>query len=212
MDGIEEAVAPFRGTSVFGDLLTVWNYYRSIEHDFSEFESTFGIACPSRCGRCCERFIPDVTYLEALLIAFYLTSVKKEDISYLDGWSLSHVSCPLLDGSTKRCRAYAVRPIICRVFCSAASQTKNGLSFRGCHLSTDMPHMVREISDKELKASHIRIPVMSEYGEKIRQLQEWNTETKLLDEAVIDLSAKLELLRRILAESGDDDDFTPQAS
>lgn len=75
-----------------------------------------------------------------------------------------------------------------------------------------MPHMVREISDKELKASHIRIPVMSEYGEKIRQLQEWNTETKLLDEAVIDLSAKLELLRRILAESGDDDDFTPQAS
>ena len=72
------------------------------------------------------------------------------------------------------------------------------------------------LAQAELQCAEIRqsyeTKAKERYGEKIRQLQEWNTETKLLDEAVIDLSAKLELLRRILAENGDDDDFTPQAS
>ena len=204
MDRIEEAVSALRNTSIYDEMLTVWNYYKSIENDFSQFEEAFSIRCPDRCGQCCERFIPDVTYLEGLLIAFYISFVEKRDISYLAGWSESHTGCPLFNNDTKRCTVYSVRPVICRVFCSAASETKDGLSFRGCF------NMERNLDDRTLKEKEIHIPVMSEYGEKIRSLQEWDTETMLLDEAIISITSKLMLIRSFIDENGDD--FTPQAS
>lgn len=206
---ISEAIKPFRNTSIYDELLTIWNYYESIENDFTVFERRFGISCPESCGRCCQRFIPDVTYLEALIMAFNLAMVRKEDLSYLQGWHGSHECCPLFNEETKRCRAYEVRPVVCRVFCSAASETKHGIAFRGCHLTTEPEKMAGEIRESELLSAGIRIPVMSEYGERVRQLQEWNTETELLDDAILAAASKLELLKRVLQESGDD--FTPQA-
>ena len=70
--------------------------------------------------------------------------------------------------------------------------------------------MERNLDDRTLKEKEIHIPVMSEYGEKIRSLQEWDTETMLLDEAIISITSKLMLIRSFIDENGDD--FTPQAS
>lgn len=210
-NSIEDAAADFAGTTVYDDAIAVFRYYRSIEDDFSEFERTFGIACPEICGRCCEHFIPDVTYLEALAVAFYLIEIEHRDVAYLAGWHNDHDGCPLLDAKSKRCIAYKARPIICRVFCSAASKTKKGLAFHGCHLSSDPGSMVGCIDERKLKAAGIYIPVMSDYGEKIRQLQKENAKTMLLDDAVQDVASKLTLIRSFLGND-DDDDFTPQAS
>ena len=122
MDEIEQAVSLFRGTSVHDDVLTVWNYYKSIENDFTDFEKSFSITCPARCGRCCENFIPDVTYLEALAAGFYVFIIENRDVSFLTDWKSRHTCCPLFDCETKRCSAYRVRPVICRTFSSAASK------------------------------------------------------------------------------------------
>lgn len=207
MDEIEQAVSLFRGTSVHDDVLTVWNHYKSIENDFTDFEKSFSVTCPARCGRCCENFIPDVTYLEALAAGFYIFIIENMDVSFLSDWKSRHTCCPLFDCETKRCSAYRVRPVICRTFSSAASRTKNGLSFRSCHLSTDAHRNAVQIGEKELNTPGIRIPVMGEYGEKIRQLHQMDTRVMLLDEALIEIAGKLELLKRIIFEK----DESPQA-
>ena len=190
-------IEDFEGTSIGEDVGKVYAFYSDIEHDFDDFQAEFGIRCPSVCGHCCENFIPDVTYLEALAIAYELFAVQGRDMSWVEGWSRTHKGCPLFNTETKRCLAYFVRPVVCRVFCSAASRLKNGLSFRGCRLSEKPDEMVAFLDDKALSSSSVPVPVMDEYGEKIRSLNEFKSETKLLDEAIPDIIGKLSLIRGI---------------
>ena len=79
MDDLDE----YRGTALYDDLVRIRSYYASIEHDFDIFTGHFSISCPTVCGRCCERFIPDVTRLEALAIAQTLVDVQGRDLDFL---------------------------------------------------------------------------------------------------------------------------------
>ncbi len=197
MNGIIKELDRYRGTSVHDELSAILEYYHSIEHDFDDFCSSFGIRCPGVCGRCCERFIPDITRLEALALAFTLVDVQKRDISFLHGWSTEHDCCPLYNMDTHRCTVYGARPVICRVFCSSASRTKEGLSFRGCRLSTEPEGMVKSLDAAALSRSTVRVPVMGDYGEAVDQMQA-SSSRRLLDEAVLDEASRLYLVKSIL--------------
>lgn len=189
------------GTSVHDDLVTILDYYRSIENDFDEFASVFRIHCPENCGHCCEHFIPDITRLEALAIAYTLVDERNEGISFLDGWAESHECCPLYDMETHRCKAYAVRPVICRTFFSAASRTRHGLSFRGCSRAG----IEEDLDEKTLLAGGIDIPVMGDYGEKVDTMQVECTRM-LLDDAVLSAASRLSLTRFLASGNGEGED------
>ena len=203
MNGIIKELDRYRSTSVHDELSAILEYYHSIEHDFDDFCSSFGIRCPGVCGRCCERFIPDITRLEALALAFTLVDVQKRDISFLHGWSAGHDCCPLYNRDAHRCTVYGARPVICRVFCSSASRTKEGLSFRGCRFSVQPEGMPASLSDKALSSAGFHVPVMSDYGEKIDSLQA-SSERILLDDAVLSAWSKIRLIQSICL-TGDDE-------
>ena len=210
MDGIEGTLKTFSGTSVYDELKTILSYYTSIEHDFDDFTRAFSIHCPDVCGRCCQVFIPDVTYLEALAVAFHIVMVQGRDVSYLETWRDGHRSCPLYDEETHRCSAYAVRPIVCRVFGSAATATREGLSFGGCRLPVAPNDRIARIGHDELVSSGVKIPVMGDYGEAVDSMQR-SSKRRLLDEAILDCAAKLIFMKRMVQES-DDDPSSPLAS
>ena len=202
MNGIIKELDRYRSTSVHDELSVILEYYHSIEHDFDDFCSSFGISCPEVCGRCCERFIPDITRLEALALAFTLVDVQKRDISFLQNWSAEHDCCPLYNQDTHRCTVYGARPVICRVFCSSTSRMKEGLSFRGCRLSTEPGKMVASIDAETLSHSAVRVPVMGDYGEAVDQMQA-SSSRRLLDEAVLDEVSRLSLVKSILESDQD---------
>lgn len=193
----------FEGTSLYSDVCTINSYYSSIENDFDAFSDTFNIHCPAVCGRCCEHFIPDITYLEALALAWELGIRQDRDLDFLIDWHRNHDYCPLYNAVTHRCTAYAVRPVICRVFCSSASRTKEGLSFRGCRLSVQPEGMPASLSDKALSSAGFHVPVMSDYGEKIDSMQA-SSERILLDDAVLSAWSKIRLIQSI-SLTGDDE-------
>lgn len=186
----------FAGTSVYGQLRSVIVFYDSLRQDILPFEAEFCISCPAECGRCCEHFLPDVTHLEALYLAFFMIEVQKRDISFLSDWN-GRLSCPLFDSSSKRCTAYEARPLVCRLFNSAASLTKSGLSFRSCRMTTE-PEKSHGISSDDLERSKVRVPVMSRYGEMLEAMQE-DGKTELLDKAVPDAAMKLMLIKNIIS-------------
>lgn len=194
MDDFDE----YRGTALYDDLVRIRSYYAAIEHDFDLFTGHFSISCPTVCGHCCERFIPDLTRLEALAIAQTLVDVQGRDLDFLEGWSRSHSACPLYDSSSHRCTAYAVRPIVCRVFCSAASRTRRGLRFGGCALPEEGSR-VDAIDEEGLTSSGIRIPLMDEYGEAVDELQS-SCERRLMDEAVLEEAGRIMLYKSMMSQ------------
>lgn len=193
---MEKELEYFKGTAVYGQLRSVIAFYDSLRQDILPFETEFCISCPAACGRCCEHFLPDVTHLEALYLAFFMIEIQKRDISFLSDWN-GRLSCPLFDSFSKRCTAYEARPLVCRLFNSAASLTKSGLSFRSCRM-TNEPEKAHGISSDDLERSKVRVPVMSHYGEMLDALQE-DGKTELLDKAVPDAAMKLMLIKNIIS-------------
>lgn len=193
---MEKELEYYKGTSVYGKLRSVIAFYDSLRQDILPFETEFCISCPAECGRCCEHFLPDVTHLEALYIAFFLIEIQKRDISFLSDWN-GRLSCPLFDSFSKRCTAYEARPLVCRLFNSAASRTKSGLSFRSCRMTTE-PEKAHGISSDDLERSKVRVPVMSHYGEMLESMQE-DGKTELLDKTVTNEAMKLMLIKNIIS-------------
>jgi Fe-S-cluster containining protein len=59
-------------------MVSLAKLYDQIEEKTSRFCFEHAIACGPGCGMCCEHFMPDITALEARLVAAYLLLVKKD--------------------------------------------------------------------------------------------------------------------------------------
>ena len=178
--------------------------YEHIEVETDRFKDEFSIHCAPGCGTCCEHFNPDITDLEASLVAAHLLvdSEKRPLIERLYREGVDEGPCPLYDKDTPyHCTVYVVRPLICRLFGASSSCDKNGRpAFRRCKYNSEETMPSSLTFDKP-------VPMMQHYSYALRGLDEGNVD--VLSKKVREMVEQLQFLISLI-ESGDDD--SPLAS
>lgn len=177
MDEFLSIINQLQGSSISSQWLDLLELYNDIDQHSHLFTTTLDISCPPSCGTCCEHFIPDVTYLEASLIAAYLLFIKKDAslISLMDP-TYEGEGCPLYNKEEAyHCQIYPVRTMVCRLFGAAPSKTKyNTPIFRKCKYNSDA-------SQKSLIES-------GEIIEKVKEIQTMQDASSRLNSLVLDTS------------------------
>lgn len=171
--------------------------YDTIERETAAFRHAFGVHCPDGCGICCEHFVPDLTELEASLIAAYLLFVHaKEGFSITDAFRNAGDSsgCPLYDpDSSFHCTVYPARGMVCRLFGACPSEDKLGKAvFRACKYNTDGASP-RFIDSAMFAVKGCDVPTMHAYGIQFSALEQTLTAKPLAD-AVLDEIGRLRFL------------------
>ncbi|MCR5760665.1 MAG: YkgJ family cysteine cluster protein [Sphaerochaetaceae bacterium] len=203
----EKIIGLLGDTSLGKSLSELSEIYDRIEEETEEFCSTFNIHCKSGCGTCCEHFIPDITSVEAKMVASYILLIKR-DIALIDKVNKpSDGICPLYNKDNPyHCQVYAARPLICRLFAQCPSRMKDGsASFRRCKFEggSRMPEKLDFPSSETVKT-------MDDYGIQVRSID--NT-VEDLDKAVSKAISEVALLASLLgilgSSSGGDSNPTP---
>ncbi len=214
MDSIGELCTAYSGTYAGEGMAALARLYQQIEEETSLFCFEHGIACGPGCGTCCEHFMPDITALEARLVAAYLL-LEKRDTSLMyrlvEFKEATTGPCPLYrEDSPYHCSVYPVRPLICRLFgvCANGDKQGNGV-FRRCRYNAEgsMPLYLEFGPD---------VPVMQDYAYALRALDSSGAKDALLPKAILEQLEQLSFLSAMLSGQGDDsnpdDNPTPQAS
>ena len=211
----ERIVEMFGDTHLGISLAELSRIYDQVEEESDSFCSTYNVHCTSGCGSCCEHFIPDITPIEARMVAAYLllTPGNLALIDRVQAGALDH--CPLYDENNPyHCQVYSVRPLICRLFGQCASRMKNGSAvFHRCRFEGGraMPEKLEFSSDSGIKT-------MDEYGIMIHALDSGNgDDVEDLDAAVSSALSEVSMIAKYLglssSSSGNgDDDSTPTPS
>lgn len=212
MDSIGEICTSFSGTYAGAGMEELAALYDLIEKQTSQFCNEFSIACGPGCGTCCEHFMPDITDLEARLVAAYLLLIKRDDRlieRLVEERDSTTGPCPLYRAdSPYHCSVYPARPLICRLFGACANGDKQGNAiFRRCryNLEETMPLALQLGPD---------VTVMQDYSYALRGIDSSGGDGEFLPKAIL---AQLEQLSFLIAmietdRSNPDDTPTPQAS
>lgn len=201
---ISQIIKAFEETHHHQSMNQLATLYAEIEEQTSRFRDEYSIACGPGCGTCCEHFNPDITALEASLVAAYLLleESKRPLIERLYAEGVDEGPCPLYNkDSIYHCSVYEVRPLICRLFGSSASLDKSGNAvFRRCKYNVEgtMPALLT--FDKP-------VATLQSYSYALRSLDGQGVD--LLSTQVRALVEQLQFLISLL-DSGDDD--SPLAS
>ena len=209
----ERIVEMFGDTYMGRSLAELSSLYDQVEEENSSFCSEYGIHCTDGCGECCEHFMPDITPLEARLIAAYILLIAK-DISLVDKvqqTGLGH--CPLYDRENPyHCHVYSVRPLVCRLFGQCASRAKDGSKvFLRCRFEGG-----KAMPGRLLFTPESPVRTMDDYGIKLQALDSGSGErVQDLDDAVSSSLSEVSMVASYLGlkrSSSDDDDSTPTPS
>ncbi|MBR1919780.1 MAG: YkgJ family cysteine cluster protein [Spirochaetales bacterium] len=209
----ERIVEMFGDTYMGRSLAELSSLYDQVEEENSSFCSEYGIHCTGGCGSCCEHFMPDITPLEARMIASYILLMTK-DFSLVDKVQqigLGH--CPLYDRENPyHCQVYSVRPLVCRLFGQCASRAKDGSKvFIRCRFEGG-----KAMPEKLLFTPESPVRTMDEYGIKLQALNSGSGEdVQDLDVAVTNSLGEVAMVASYLGlkrNSSDDDDSTPTPS
>lgn len=214
MDSIGDICIAFSGTYAGEGMASLAKLYDQIEEETARFCSENSIACGPGCGSCCEHFMPDITALEARLVAAYLLLVKKDTAlmdKMADNRESSDGPCPLYNfDSPFHCSVYPARPLICRLFgvCANGDKQGNGV-FRRCRYNKEATMPLHLNFGPE-------VPVMQDYSYALRALDSSGTSVALLPKAILEQLEQLSFLSSMLSGQDDninpDDTPTPQAS
>ncbi len=213
METARDRIVERLGASHLGECLCeLSGIYNQIEEESSEFCDRNCIHCTPGCGSCCEVFTPDITPVEAKMVAAYLL-LEKKDIALIDKVQQPNPDhCPLYDENNPfHCQVYPARPLICRLFGQCASRMKDGsAAFHRCKFEGGklMPEKLVFSADSGVKT-------MDEYGIQIHSLDSGEGDdvedlnlavSKALNEVAMTAS-----YLGILGSSSDndDDDSTP---
>ena len=193
MKNIEKAIELLEGTSISETLSSLKTFYEKSQGEIDSFTTHTCIGCPSGCGSCCERFMPDITEAEAMMVAAEI--LMRDNPMYLkrrleNAKGRTVGPCPLYDfDNDHHCMVYEARPLICRLFANSCFPDKNGrATFRSCHLNPDF----RGLEDGALEEYEGKIPVMGEYGIQLRSLDGNSEDTEMMPEAVLKAAAMIE--------------------
>ena len=193
MENIASDLDYLKGTSIERNIRNIEDFYRDVNEKLSAFSLKEGIRCPTGCGMCCERFLPDVSKLESLYLAYniLLSERKTEIISRLnESKEQKNGPCPLYDCDNDfHCMCYDARPLICRLFASSCFPGKNGESkFAFCHLNTDFKGPDKVPADA---------PVMGVFGQRMICLEDNDNITEFLPLRVLKDISLIEFYSRL---------------
>jgi Fe-S-cluster containining protein len=208
----DRIIRMLEGTFIGESLEALSSLYDDVEDETESFCNTYSIHCGEGCGTCCEHFMPDITPLEARMVASYILLVR-HDLALVDrvmhSEGMDH--CPLYDKEHPfHCTVYPARPLICRLFAQCASANKEGKAeFRRCRYNTEET-MPEHLSFLE------KVPVMGDYGIRLRCLDGGDEEVDDLSIAVEKALPAIQIVWALAGTAlGDDDDDsnpTPVAS
>ena len=189
---MQNLLEDLKDMEVFKELGAISVFYENVDKELSTFPNRFGVFCKKGCGECCAHFIPDLTYLESLFIAYHvLTSEKREMlVSRLEERKGSTTApCPFYDvNSELHCMIYLARGLVCRLFNSSFFLDKYRKPvFKACRFGGDD-------KDINLEFAHPDVPLMSKYGEELEGLYGNTTGTKLLTFSVLSEIDKILML------------------
>ncbi len=213
MDSERDRIVGLFGTTHLGESLAeLSRIYDQVEEESSSFCRSYNIHCTSGCGSCCEHFMPDVTPLEARMIAAYLL-LKPGNLPLISRVQEGHDHCPLYDENNPyHCQVYSVRPLICRLFGQCASRMKDGSAvFHRCRFEggRKMPEKLEFSEDSDIRT-------MDVYGIMVRSLDSGSgDEVSDLDDALISALSEVSMIASYLglsSGSDDGDDSTPTPS
>ena len=213
MGGIEEICTAFSGTYAGEGMALLAGLYEQIERETTLFCTEYAIACGNGCGSCCEHFMPDITALEARLVAANLLLLKKGAHlvdSMADARKNTSGPCPLYSAESPfHCSVYPVRPLICRLFGACASGDKEGNGvFRRCRYNREETMPLHLTFGPE-------VVVMQDYSYALRALDSSAAKVALLPDAILEQMEQLSFLAAMVEKGGNtnpDDSPTPQAS
>ncbi|MGM9874115.1 MAG: YkgJ family cysteine cluster protein [Bacilli bacterium] len=191
----EKLLNILKNSEIKNEIDIVDNIYSSLEKKQEDFCQTFCIHCENGCGKCCEHFTPDITYLEAIYIAYGLIIEGKDLIVYdkLKKWDDNTIYCPFYDfaNNEHHCTIYYYRPLICRLFGASAVKDKNGKPiFKKCKWNK----MGKDVSTEEFLSHPNSLITMEEFGHLLVNNELNYSKTELLPKAVISAIERLNLI------------------
>ncbi|MFA7119469.1 MAG: YkgJ family cysteine cluster protein [Sphaerochaetaceae bacterium] len=207
MNSERDEICHCLGSTFIGESLKqLSQLYDQIEEETSAFCEKYQIHCQDGCGTCCEHFMPDITVLEARMVAAYLVLVKKDLLLIDKVQNSDQPFCPLYEGNNPHhCTVYAARPLVCRLFGACASRNKNGIAeFRRCRFNEGETMPEHLIFSPEVRG-------MDDYGIQLRSLETGTDQVADLDEAVSNSLGEVRMICSFIDndDNNDDDTLTP---
>ncbi len=123
--------AELAGSSLEMPLLRLAAIYESIEIAQERWIGLTPYRCPDGCGKCCAKFEPELTEVEALFLAAWIlrnepSLVEENQLDSIQ-FDSDQAACVLSEPERKfHCRVYGGRPLICRLFAFSGDKAKDG--------------------------------------------------------------------------------------
>ncbi len=208
MKEIHELCDLLSGTYIAEKWQPLIELYDEAARNSQVFQSTFSVYCPSGCGTCCEHFLPELSEVEASLMAAYILFIKQDDalVERLQNHDGENFPCPLYTAdSPAHCLVYPARGLICRLFGACPSENKSGLPvFRKCkyNTATDTPVY---IGVQQFLESSLDNFTMQDYGIRLSSMGGLN-QLLPLPEAVLKAIVQLQFIAAYKVSGSNDDD------
>ncbi len=183
---------------ILSTLQSLEEVYAALEEEQKKWIEASPFRCPVGCGRCCERFVPDMWEIEALYIAGQLL-IEGRDSLFQPSQSFP---CPLYRAEGEfHCTVYETRPLVCRVFGFAGDRDKWGhLRYAPCrHMALEEGQQVVSTSkmwtEQELVKRFAALPPdMTLFARRVQAIEpSWAIEREPLDTALPKALMKLRL-------------------
>jgi Fe-S-cluster containining protein len=103
--------------------------YRSLDKSSAELRRGSALKCPPGCGKCCQNSVVEATELEMLPLALRLSETGQADEFYRRAEAQKFEGLCVffdVDNGRGKCRQYAFRPLVCRLFGFAGNRDKHG--------------------------------------------------------------------------------------
>jgi Fe-S-cluster containining protein len=151
--------------------------YEQLDRDVASFVTNSGMHCPPGCGACCLSPHVETTVAEMLPLALMLFE-KGEVEAVMDRLQEGGATCvqyESLPGQPEkgRCRSYAQRPVLCRLFGYMGSRDKTGQPRYGaCRILQKVEAERIHTIESGLKDGTVTIPFLAPAHERVAEIGE----------------------------------------
>ncbi|MCR4735279.1 MAG: YkgJ family cysteine cluster protein [Treponema sp.] len=194
MSQISTILEKLEGTSVYEVLVNIEESYEHISREQSFWYKASQFFCPPACGKCCERFEPDLFEAEALYMAAWLLENQPENAMKISEGKFpfdnDDKTCLFYNpDSPYHCSIYGGRAFICRLFGASSFRSRYGEKvWRPCKFYPEEmlkkhnpPLQKRQYSQEESEALFGTLPpLMSDLIEDSKTFSGRNSETQLI--------------------------------
>ena len=158
------------GHSLIEKAACILKIFDALDTDVAAFQRASGLVCRKGCGHCCETPLIEATELEMLPLAVAWVEKGLSEEFYAEAevqdfkGRCIFFKPALKPGDSGHCRAYAYRPLICRLLSTSGNKDKHGkmrLVACACIKQSQAAHF--EEAEAALGAGRLTAPVMADH-------------------------------------------------